>query len=128
MLVDLQFEALLTGKKEAIAEQLRLGQELRRKVDRVDTVAGSDEDTDTGAETSSSESEDDAQPGKRGLSKKAAGKLQSAAAGILDEGALLQNLLVMCMSTTVPLSSADQATWFEALQAILLVARIIQML
>lgn len=54
-------------------------------------MAGSDEDTDTGAETSSSESEDDAQPGKRGLSQKAAGKLQSAAAGILDEGALLQN-------------------------------------
>ena len=78
-----------TGKKEAIAEQLRLGQELRRKVDRVDTVAGSDEDTDTGAETSSSESEDEAaaaQRPRKGLSKKAAGKLQTAAAGILQEG------------------------------------------
>ena len=81
----------LAGKKEAIAEQLRLGQELRRKVDRIDTVAGSDDDTDTGAETSSSESEDEegAQPGKRGLSRKAAGKLQSAAAGILEEGMAL---------------------------------------
>ena len=59
-------------------------------MDRIDTVAGSDDDSDTGAKTSSSDSEDEAgaQPGKRAFTRKAAKKLQNAAAGILQEGML----------------------------------------
>ena len=67
-----------------------MGQELRRKVDRADTVAGSNEDTETEAETSSSESETEGngKRSKKGLGKRATAKLQAAAQGILQDGEL----------------------------------------
>ena len=36
--------SLIEGKKEAIAEQLRLGEELRKRVDKADSVEASDSD------------------------------------------------------------------------------------
>lgn len=74
----------ISGKKEAIAEQLRLGQELRRKVDRVDTVRGSDDESASGSDSSGSDSEDGGPREANGLTKKAAKKVQKAATGILE--------------------------------------------
>lgn len=73
-----------TGTREAIAEQLRLGEELRRRVDRMDPVSGSD--TEASHSTGSSDAEgsesDGASPSRS--SRKASAKTRAAAAAILE--------------------------------------------
>lgn len=78
-----------TGKKEAIAEQLRLGEELRRRVDRADKVQGSDTDesdenkSDDESDNSKDGSDQELEDGGK-YSKRTATKLRATAAQILN--------------------------------------------
>lgn len=77
----------IVGTKEAIAEQLRLGEELRRKVARADSVHGSDTDDSAGGDKSDDDSDDeldhDTEDGNK-VGKKAENKLRNAATEILE--------------------------------------------
>ena len=77
----------LAGTKEAIEEQLRLGQELRRKVDRMEPAGGSETDA-SDADTDADSSGDDADDDGSKLGKSATAKARAAAAAILEGGYL----------------------------------------
>ena len=79
---------ITAGKKEALAEQLRLGEELRRRVDRADSVEGSD--TDDSNQVSDSSDIDSDEDGNESTRHKRSRKLRDAANDIL-EGERSQN-------------------------------------
>ena len=72
----------VAGKKEALAEQLRLGEELRRRVDGADSVEGSD--TDDSNQPSDSSDIDSDQNGNESTRHKRSQKLRDAANDILE--------------------------------------------
>lgn len=76
---------LAAGTRDAIQEQLRLGQELRRKVEAPGSASGDDSDGDDSA-TDASDEEDGAQEDLSKPSRKAVAKAKAAAMDILQSG------------------------------------------
>lgn len=74
---------MLAGTKEALQEQMRLGQELRRKVERVDEPG---EDDSSGGSTEASDDEGGELPQHK-MSQRAARKLRAGALDILEGAA-----------------------------------------
>lgn len=79
---------MTAGTREAIEEQLRLGQELRRRVDRMSPAPGSGTDASGESESDSDDSvsgsDAEGAPQGNGLSRKAADEARAAAAAILE--------------------------------------------
>ncbi|BDA46715.1 probable U3 small nucleolar RNA-associated protein 14 homolog A [Coccomyxa sp. Obi] len=74
------------GTQEAIAEQLRLGQELRRKVERPESESSEDESGSSASEASDGEEAGQADANGRPHSRRAAAKLKAAALDIINGG------------------------------------------
>ena len=74
---------LAAGTRDAIQEQLRLGQELRRKVEAPGSASGDDSDGYDSA-TDASDAEDGAQEDPSKPSRKAVAKAKAAAMDILQ--------------------------------------------
>ena len=74
----------VSGTQEAIAEQLRLGQELRRKVERPGSESSEDESGSSASEASDDEEAGQADANGRPHSRRAAAKMKAAALDIIN--------------------------------------------
>jgi hypothetical protein len=86
------------GTQEAITEQLRLGQELRRKVEWPDTE--SEDESGSSASDVSDEEEDAEGAGARPHSRRAAAKMKAAALDIISgelEPVLHGHIVAACL-------------------------------